>query len=233
VIAWLTDLESCASTNSWALEHLDRLRHGDVVSTARQLAGRGRDGRAWVAPPGTMTFSVVLDPGAADARSLALAAGLACIHAVTDFIPGLGAKLAIKWPNDVLLEHRKLAGILCEASGGRLVVGIGLNRVAVLPAELAATSLHEHGEAPADMVLLAAIRGYLLEAVGLCGLRGLAPLLPQLRARDVLLGRSVSVETRQGRIDGTGGGIDATGRLLVIVPGGGIAEVDAGHVTGW
>lgn len=231
--AWLTDLESCDSTNSWALAHLDRLGHGDVVSTARQLAGRGRDGRTWVAPSGTMTFSVVLDPGAADARAIALAAGLACIHAITDVMPAVDTRLAIKWPNDVLLQHRKLAGILCEGSAGRLVVGIGLNRTAALPPELMATSLHEHGDAPAGAALLAAIRGYLLEAVGLCGLRGLDPLLPQLRARDALLGRSVSVETRNGRIDGTGGGIDAAGRLLVIVPGGGIAEVDAGHVTGW
>lgn len=231
--SWLTILECCPSTNTWALDHLDRLAHGDVVSTARQLAGRGRDGRTWVAPPGTMTFSVVLEPGAVDARSISLAAGLACIHAVADAMPTLDVRLAVKWPNDVLLHDRKLAGILCEASSGRLVVGIGLNRSAVLPEGLVATSLHLHGTAPAEAELLAAIRGYLLEAVGLCGLRGLEPLLPQLRARDALLGRSVTVEARSGRIEGTGGGIDASGRLLVIVPGGGIAEVDAGHVTAW
>lgn len=231
--AWLVDLPECGSTSTWALANLARLRHGDVVRTARQTAGRGRDGRPWIAPPGALACSVVLDPGAADARAIALAAGLACIHAVCDAMPALDAALALKWPNDVLLHGRKLAGILCEGADGRLVVGIGLNRAAELPPGLAGASLHRHGRPPAEADLLASIRTYLLQAVGLCGLRGLAPLLPHLRARDALLGRSVTVEARSGRIEGTGGGIAADGRLLVVVPGGGVAEVEAGHVTAW
>lgn len=231
--AWLRELASCPSTNTWALGHLDGLRHGDVVFTRRQEAGRGRDGRTWIAPPGTLTASVVLHAGAAEVRAIALAAGLACIHAVADACPALDGELAIKWPNDVLLRHRKLAGILCEGSTGRLVVGIGLNRAAELPAGLPATSLHLHATPPGELDLLGAIRGYLLQAAGLCAARGLEPLLPQLRGRDVLLGRSLTVETRTGSLHGTGAGIDAGGRLLVVVPGGGIAEVDAGHITAW
>lgn len=226
-------LAECGSTNTWALRHLAQLAHGAVVIAERQTAGRGRDGRTWSAPPGTMTFSVVLDPGRADARAIALAAGLACIHAIADAMPGLAPDLMLKWPNDVLLRHRKLAGILCEGADGRLVVGIGLNRAAELPAGIVGTSLHRHGQPPEADALLLAIRSYLMQAVGLCGLRGLDPLLPQLRARDALLGRSLSVEVRDRRIEGTGGGIDADGRLLVIVPGGGIAEIEAGHITAW
>lgn len=230
---WLVELETCASTSTWALEHLDSLAHGDVVYTRHQTAGRGREGRVWLAPPGVLTCSVALDPGGADPRAIALAAGLACIHAIADLLPGLDDGLGIKWPNDVLLRHRKLAGILCEAADGRLVVGIGLNRMAELPESLAATSLHLHGLPPDDAELLAGIRGYLLEAVGLLAARGMAALLPQLRARDVLLGRSLSVQTRNGNLDGIGGGIDEQGRLLLVVAHGGIAAVEAGHITAW
>jgi len=230
----LIELSTCTSTSSWAIEHITQLNHGSVVFTRKQTAGRGREGRTWLAPEGTLTASIVVDASAAQATAIALAAGLACIHAVADACPSLVADaLTIKWPNDVLLGGRKLAGILCEGTGGRLVIGVGLNRCADLPANLPATSLHLHAVPPEDLVLLQSIRTYVLEAVGLCLARGLAPLLPQLRARDALLGRSVTVETRQGRIDGQGAGIDESGRLLVIVPAGGIATIDAGHVIAW
>jgi biotin-(acetyl-CoA carboxylase) ligase len=83
------------------------------------------------------------------------------------------------------------------------------------------------------MATIEALRSYLLEGVGLCAARGLAPLLGQLRGRDVLLGRSVSISTRGTAISGTASGLDDEGRLLVVVPGGGIAAIDSGHVTAW
>jgi len=230
---WLVELDSCPSTNTWALANIDRLVHGDVVHTRRQTAGRGREGRSWQAPPGVLTCSVVLDTAGADLRAVGLAAGLACIHAIVDVAPGLDQDLAVKWPNDVLLCHRKVAGILCEGSAGRLVVGIGLNRAAELPETLGATSLHLHALPPDEGELITAMRSYLLEAVGLIAARGLDALLPQLRSRDVLLGRSLTVATRTGEMHGIGGGIDTQGRLLLVVAHGGIAEVDVGHITAW
>ena len=234
-MSWLTELATCGSTSTWAIEHLDALAHGDVVFTRQQTAGRGRDGRVWLAPAGTLTWSVVLDPGSADPRAVALASGLACIHAIADARPQLDADLALKWPNDVLLTHRKLAGILCELVDGRMVVGIGLNCTAELPESLLATSLHRHCAAPDGLELIAGVRSYLLEAIGLIGVRGLAPLLPQLRARDVLLGRSLSLAATHAAVplDGIGGGIDEQGRLLLVVAAGGIAAIDAGHITAW
>ena len=229
----LIELQTCPSTSSWALARLAELPHGSVVFTRRQTAGRGREGRVWIAPEGTLTASIVVDAPPAHSAAIALAAGLAVVHAISDACPSIAGQLTVKWPNDVLLVGRKLAGILCEGGSQRLVIGIGLNRCAELPPDLPATSLHLHAEPPADLDLLEAIRAYLLEAVGLCQARGLEPLLPQLRDRDALLGRSVSVETRTGRIDGQGAGIDESGRLLVVVPGGGIAAIDGGHVTAW
>lgn len=230
---WLIELDTCPSTSTWALAHLSRLAHGDVVLTRRQTAGRGREGRPWLAPPGTLTCSLVLDLPQVHSAALGLAAGLACIHAVADVVPTVDAGLALKWPNDVLLGHRKLAGILCESAERRMVVGIGLNRCAELPADLIATSLHRHGPPPDESALINALRRRLIEAAGLVAAQGLVPLLPQLRQRDALLGRSCSVSTRTGELHGIGGGIDGDGRLLVVVAHGGVAAVDAGHVTAW
>ncbi|MEK7412487.1 MAG: biotin--[acetyl-CoA-carboxylase] ligase [Planctomycetota bacterium] len=230
---WLVELDTCPSTNTWALEHLDQLSPGSVVYTQQQTGGRGRDGRAWASPPGVLTASLIVATPGPDPRLVALAAGLAVVHAIEDRCAGI--ELGIKWPNDVTLAGRKLGGILCEGRSGRVVVGCGVNLSADLPAELVATatSLHQHAAPPPTLELLAAIRGYLLEGIGLLALRGLSPLLPQLRRRDVLQGRRVTVDGRNGQLVGTGAGIDESGRLLVVVPGGGKAVIDAGHVTGW
>jgi BirA family biotin operon repressor/biotin-[acetyl-CoA-carboxylase] ligase len=235
--SWLIELESCPSTNAWALERLAALAHGSVVFTRRQIAGRGRQGRAGAAPPGVLTISVVVALEVRLAAAVALAAGLAVVHAVEDACPGLRGRLAIKWPNDVVLAGRKLAGILGEGSGDRLVVGIGLNLAADLAAAdpglaATATSLHEHASPPDDLAALGAIRGYLLEASGLLSSRGLAALLPQLRARDANLGRSLTVHTPGGALSGIGAGIDEAGRLLLVRPEGGIAAIESGHI-GW
>lgn len=228
---WLTVLDECASTNSWALERLSDLAHGSVVMARRQTAGRGREGRSWIAPTGSIAASFIIH--APTGMGLSSAAGLAVIHAIEDLRPGL--HLGLKWPNDVILAGGKLAGILCEGGSGRWVVGIGLNRSAEFSGELSATatSLHRHADPPAEDELVAGIRGYLMQGAGLLATRGLGALLPQVRERDVLLGRSIHVETRGGAVDGTGAGIDEAGRLLVVVPHGGIAAIDAGHIAAW
>ncbi|MDQ3821805.1 MAG: biotin--[acetyl-CoA-carboxylase] ligase [Actinomycetota bacterium] len=100
---------------------------GAVATTDYQTAGRGRLGREWLAPPGTSVLcSVVLRPEVESARlpGLSLVAGRACAEAIRDVT---GLEPAIKPPNDVLLSGRKVAGILAEASDGRVVLGIGVN----------------------------------------------------------------------------------------------------------
>ncbi|MBW4417930.1 MAG: biotin--[acetyl-CoA-carboxylase] ligase [Myxacorys californica WJT36-NPBG1] len=151
---WLHWLESCPSTNTWAMNasrHPNetaqiRLQHGDVVFTPQQTAGRGQHGRIWHSPPGVLTASIVLDRiPAVHLPQLSLAAGLAVIYAIEDLLPDLKNRLRLKWSNDVLFDGRKLAGILCEAISplynseynsegtasrgmGRAIVGVGLNR---------------------------------------------------------------------------------------------------------
>ena len=186
--------------------------HGTLVTAGEQTAGRGRQGRSWVAPPGAaLLASLVLrrpDP------LLSLRGGLA----VAD-VAGPAAR--VKWPNDVLVDGRKLAGVLAEGrpQEGWAVLGVGINLDAsALAPELAAGSLGRPGEAEAVLAeLLAALELRLAQAPG--------DALDALRARDALLGARV----RWAGGEGTGAGIDDAGRLLVRTSGGELA-LDAGEV---
>jgi BirA family transcriptional regulator, biotin operon repressor / biotin---[acetyl-CoA-carboxylase] ligase len=128
---------------------------GAVAVTDEQTEGRGRLGRAWHAPPGTSVLcSVLLRPAVEAARlpELAVVAGRACAEAIRDVT---GIKPAVKLPNDILIRGRKVAGILAEASEGRVVLGIGINvhqSGEQLPAGLdpPATSLDLEADGPID-----------------------------------------------------------------------------------
>ena len=100
---------------------------GEWLVALEQEAGRGRQGREWVSAPGNFYGStlVQLRPDDPPAPSLSLVAGLALIEAVDVTIPGQA--LMLKWPNDLMLAGKKLAGILLERSGDRVAVGFGLN----------------------------------------------------------------------------------------------------------
>jgi BirA family biotin operon repressor/biotin-[acetyl-CoA-carboxylase] ligase len=191
--------------------------HGTVVTARRQTAGRGRQGRAWTGPPGrSLLLSVVVR---AFDGLLPLRAGLA----VADVA---GERARIKWPNDVVLDGGKLAGILVEGRPQErwAVVGIGHN-VAVrpedLPAEvrsLAATL----GRAPAA---LEPTLGELLHALENRLAQPAPDAAADLGRRDALLGRPLTWSGGHGE----GAGIDAEGRLLVRT-GGEVRALEAGEV---
>jgi BirA family biotin operon repressor/biotin-[acetyl-CoA-carboxylase] ligase len=196
----------------------DGAPHGTLVTAGEQRAGRGRQGRAWSAPPGqALLLSLVLrDPPAL----LPLIAALAVAHVA-------GPEALIKWPNDVLVGGRKVAGILAEGRPheGWAVLGIGVNvalRVDELPAELHATAA-TLGLTPADLEptlerLLAALEGALA--------LGPAAVLDSYRERDALRGHEVAWAGGRGRAVG----IDGAGRLLVELTGGGRTALSAGEV---
>ncbi|HYZ78991.1 MAG TPA: biotin--[acetyl-CoA-carboxylase] ligase [Gaiellaceae bacterium] len=125
-------VESCPSTQRLLR---DDDPEGAVAVADAQTAGRGRLGRRWLAPAGTsLLVSILLRPEVDPARlpELSLVAGRACAEAIAD-VTGLEPK--VKFPNDLLLGGRKVAGILAEASEGRVVLGIGVN-VTQRPGEL-------------------------------------------------------------------------------------------------
>jgi BirA family transcriptional regulator, biotin operon repressor / biotin---[acetyl-CoA-carboxylase] ligase len=194
-----------------------------------------------------MTASFVLDEiPAMQLPVMSLAAGLAVIYAVEDLIPDCQGLLRLKWPNDVLLEGRKLAGILCEASStgamGRVVVGVGLNRCVDFSARdwediaLRPASLHQiSSQVPEELALLERLRHYLLESAGLLRFQDrsgqdLGGLLSALQSRDALLGQTITVEIGTERITGEGVGIGDRGHLLLRLTGGQIQSLASGHI---
>jgi BirA family biotin operon repressor/biotin-[acetyl-CoA-carboxylase] ligase len=192
--------------------------HGTLVTAEHQVAGRGRQGRSWTTPPrGALAMSLVLREFP---LVLPLVAGVAVAEAI-----GPGA--ALKWPNDVLVDGRKVAGILAEGrpSDGWAVLGIGVN-VAVREDELP-PELRERagtlGRSEEDVEVL-------LTAILIALARWLAApqdaLLGAWQARDALAGRHITWTGGSG----VANGIDDDGRLVVDVDGGGRTALEAGEV---
>lgn len=201
--------------------------HGTLVTADEQTAGRGRQGRSWSAPPGTAVLASVVLRGLEERQAvLPLAAAVAVCEACESLIP---VRCAIKWPNDVWIEDRKVAGILVEGrpQEGWAVLGIGLNvatRPGDFPPELreSATSLAIAGGEPPP---LADALDALIRALDRCLADDSTEVLDAWTDRDALRGRLVRWEGGEG----TAAGIDASGALLVDTPGGRTA-LDAGEV---
>jgi BirA family transcriptional regulator, biotin operon repressor / biotin---[acetyl-CoA-carboxylase] ligase len=222
---------------------------GVLLAAEEQTAGRGRMGRTWVSPPyAALTFSLLLHPAVPPARRgwLPLLTGVAVAAAVTDVT---GVETRLKWPNDVLAGDAlagegKLAGILAEAAGDAVVVGIGLN-VSTEPAELPgpgpgalpATSLRAAGATALnrEKLLLAILarfeRWYRTwqQAGGDPDRSGLRAEYTRLSAT---IGRPVRAELPGGQaLSGRAVGVDSDGRLLVRVSPGSEVPVAAGDVV--
>jgi BirA family biotin operon repressor/biotin-[acetyl-CoA-carboxylase] ligase len=191
--------------------------HGTLVTADEQQSGRGRQGRTWSAPPrSAVLMSVVL-------RDLSETLPLAAAVAVCDALP---ADAQIKWPNDVWIGGRKVAGILVEGrpQEGWAVLGIGVNVATPdFPAELHATSLRLEGASASVEETLAA----LVDALGLWLPRPAGEVLDAWRSRDALLGRPLRWEN--GSREGTAAGVDDSGALIVETPDGRVT-LDAGEV---
>lgn len=224
----------------------DECQHGTTVVTMSQTAGRGRLGRSWFAPPGkTLAISVLLHPSALFAPEsfgwLPLIAGLAMTRAVQEFARGSASsvRVGLKWPNDVLVNDRKVCGILCEQSpDGSVIVGAGLNLsldLAELPTVHSSALLLETGTLPDPDTVLA---DYLSQLLELCQLLDIANgdavasgILPQVRAACQTIGSLVRVELSGGKsLFGVAEGLDENGRLSLRSADGTQRVVTAGDV---
>lgn len=194
---------------------------GHLCVADEQTAGRGRQGRSWVAPAGSaLLASILLRPRTA-AEGVPLAAGLA----VADAAAGLGVEVGLKWPNDVVVDGAKLAGILAEVEpaapgpGTAVVLGIGVNlRVDEFPEGVSGASLHRllaPAPPPSAEELLVLLLPALASRVRTLESGGVPALLDDWRRRAVGLGGAVVAETPGGTIEGRAVGIDRDGALLV------------------
>ena len=234
--------DTLESTNDTARElGLGGATEGTVVLAERQTRGRGRLGRSWVSPPHrNLYLSIVLRPAipTAQAPQLALVVGLATAEAMREWAPALG----LKWPNDVVLDGGKLAGILTEmeTSGTDVrfvIAGVGLNVNSVaddFPPELRdrAVGLCTAAGHPVDRVAVAAALLARLEArYDEYLARGFAPLRPAWERLSCLSGHRVCVAEGAQQLEGTVAGLTDDGALRLVEAGGRERLVLAGDVT--
>jgi BirA family transcriptional regulator, biotin operon repressor / biotin---[acetyl-CoA-carboxylase] ligase len=224
------------STNTVARELAEGgAPHGTVVTADEQTAGRGRQGRTWTAAPGTaLLYSAIVSPLGERHPLLPLAVPLAVCETAERLRPGIECK--VKWPNDIHLDGRKLAGILIEArpQDQWAVVGVGMNLTipqADFPEEIRerATSLFADGSTvrnARDTYITNSAREALSERIAAWVEADTEAVLAGWRERDALLGREVSWAKGSGVAEG----IDERGYLLVRLADGDRVALGAGDV---
>ncbi|WP_144877201.1 biotin--[acetyl-CoA-carboxylase] ligase [Microbacterium sp. 1.5R] len=197
--------------------------HLSVLLTENQTAGRGRLDRTWTAPAGAaLAVSVVLRTLPADSRArgwIPLAAGVAMADAVAAQLPGRA--VAVKWPNDVLVDGRKICGILAEAAGDAVIVGSGINTAMTesdLPVPTATSFAVLEAEVDEDALLSAYLHrlSVLTDALANAGDAVESGLHSAALARCATIGQDVRVSLPGDAVlEGTAETIDEDGRLVV------------------
>ncbi len=231
----LVVLDTIGSTNSEALRLARGGERGPIwIVARRQTEGRGRRGRTWISEPGNLYASLLLTDAAPPDRApgLSFVAALAVRDAIGDLAPAGTGRPLLKWPNDVLIGERKVAGILIEGEGRVLAVGIGVNCRHHPPSTAQpATALAAAGIAasPEDLLacLSAAMRRRLVQWNG--G-EGFATIREQWLACAAGLGQPVCVSTPDGMQEGVFENVDPNGMMVLRLPDGRRETVAAGDV---
>jgi BirA family transcriptional regulator, biotin operon repressor / biotin---[acetyl-CoA-carboxylase] ligase len=210
--------------------------HGMIVVADEQTRGQGRRGRRWTSPPGNVYVTIIVRPELRDMRSLAMVAPLAVCEAIDSLA---GVRSAIKWPNDVLIGGRKVAGILIDthiggAGDGYALVGVGIN-VSLEPSqydeirEIATSLAAESSDRISREIVVAAFlnrfeRLYAAAAVD-------DSVYEAWRARLETLGRQVSVQFGDHVDEGVAEDVDSDGDLVLRRTDGTLVTISAGDVT--
>ena len=232
--------EQVDSTNAQAQRALDPQQPLPLIVLAeQQLAGRGRRGRQWASPYAQNIYISLAEPvsaGGAGLEGLSLLVGLCLVQALED-VGYRGCQL--KWPNDVLLDNAKLAGILLEISGDLtgdavVVIGVGVNVLLDSAASIdqAWTSLLRSGQhATLDRnELIAALLRRLAPALDAFHRQGFAPFQQQWMTRNAWAGKAVKVVSGSNELYGVDAGVNARGALLLHTESGDV-EISGGEVS--
>ncbi len=220
----VTVLPVVDSTNQYLLDRIGELQSGDACVAEYQQAGRGRRGRQWISPFGANLYLSMfwrLDQGPAAAMGLSLVIGIVMAEVLKD----LGAQdVRVKWPNDLYLNDRKLAGILVELTGktgdaAQLVIGAGIN-LAMRETNANAINqgwinLQEVGINIDRNELAATLLNELRQSLRQFEIDGLAPFIARWRALDNFIDRPVKLLIGEQQIFGIARGIDQQGALLL------------------
>lgn len=201
-----------------------------VVRALEQTGGRGRLGRSWSSPPGNVYATAVLRPEVPTARSAELS--IVAAVAAADAVAAFGGDVALKWPNDVLLDGGKVAGVLLEAitDGSRLsavLIGIGINVASRPDLPDRRTARVEGGDADAVFAALLAALGARYRQWCRDGLSGIRSAW---LARGPAIGSPITIYQGNERIDGRFAGLEADGRLAVALADGSTRRIASGEV---
>ena len=216
---------------------------GTVILAESQTAGRGRANKAWFSPPGVNLYASILFRPAIAPASAPVLAFIASI-ALADTLRALGARPALKWPNDVLVKGRKVAGVRAEMTSRGLtvdtiVLGVGVNlnvthealRAGLGDAAQFATSLREVLDRTVDRnAFTASFLNYLEEWLVIYRWKGAPAVLAAWGDLDIVTGRRVEVREGSTAFDGRALGVDAEGHLRVEDAHGRLHTVAAGEV---
>ncbi|MFC0203883.1 biotin--[acetyl-CoA-carboxylase] ligase [Novosphingobium soli] len=227
-------VDETGSTNADVASRLatgEYLPEGTWLVADRQTAGRGRLGRVWNDGAGNFMGSTVVRPGTGDPApaTLALLAGLAVHEAIGE----LGVRdLRLKWPNDLLREGAKVAGILLEMIGGVVIVGIGVNLASApdVPGRSVA-ALADHGAAPGRDRFAGALAETFARELLRWRSAGLAPLLRRWQSAAHPLGTPLRVlPSGEGEVHGAFAGLAEDGNLRLTLEDGSLRTIHAGDV---
>ena len=216
--------DELTSTNSRAKEIAADSPNGTVVIAEKQSEGKGRLGKAWASPPGGIYLSIILKPDIPPdhIHRLTLVAGVAAVETLSE----LGINARIKWPNDVLINEKKVCGILTEIDAeadavNYVIIGIGVNANTELDAlppltMLRATSLKEELGRVVDRIAITQrfLERFEQHYVTFCE-GGFPSVLEQWREYSSTIGRRVKIVTKFRTIEGEAVGIDHDGALIV------------------
>ncbi|NTU42861.1 MAG: biotin--[acetyl-CoA-carboxylase] ligase, partial [Nitrospirales bacterium] len=236
-------ISSTGSTNSLARDLVSRGHpEGTVIIADYQTEGRGRHGRKWIAPQGkNISMSIILTPPLTfrDTPLLTLMAAVACTSAIRE---KFSLPVSIKWPNDIMLEGKKLGGILTElrAEGERIIhaiMGIGIN------VNLSADEIPDEIRETATSFLIGAgrevsrteVAASILNEIGrwyeILMSQGGKPVREEWLRLSSTIGKEVKVTMPSETITGKAVGIDETGMLILRLPHGGIRVINSGDLT--
>ena len=236
-IIWLAEVDS---TNRFALDNFPWFESGTMIAASAQNAGYGTKGRSWLSPPDVNVYaSLVLRKFPFPVHSAARIGSLAVLRVLRKHEPGL--PLSVKWPNDILCGHKKIAGVLCETRDNGLVIGIGINinmdRETAQKASPNATSLFiETGKRQPDVgVFVSELRTTALDLLKLAENKGDSELYEEWKNENYLSGRSVSIRCPdQSTISGLVVDFSPDGAIILVENlSGNIVEIRSGDLLGY
>jgi BirA family biotin operon repressor/biotin-[acetyl-CoA-carboxylase] ligase len=228
--------DELGSTNAEAMRLARAGERGPLWVTAqKQTAGRGRRDNVWVSAPGNLFATLLLTDPAPRGKGaeLSFVTAVAVLEAIAAAAPAVRDTLALKWPNDVLSSGRKIAGILIEAEGDHVAIGIGINCISHPDTAFPATDLAAAGALVSADEVFSALSATMAERLALWDRgAGFAAIRQVWLSHAAGLGGAIKVRLPERETSGIFLGLDETGRLLLESASGTVETITAGEVFG-